>query len=1563
MGNDILTMGIAVSSNDVVTASKNLDGLAVSGAKAETATGRLSSSFGGMTGYIKAASAALSAMGIGMFIRQCAESALQMERLNKLFSAAAGNANLAAREMAYIKDVTNKLGLDLRSTTESYGKFMASIRNTTMEGEKGRKVFESVAAASTALGLTAETTNRIFIAMQQMMSKGKVAAEELNGQLGESLPGALDMASRAMGVSRAELLKMMQDGKLMADELLPRLAVELDNTYGKAATEGANSAQASFNRFKNELFETASAIGTALLPALQSISSFLTPILSKVREFIAGFQILAVRAAAYVDRKGATAYGIVSQADQQRKLQIIAEAERAAIDDIMKKNMPSSTGYTAAEKARQSAIKSASPATSSKSSDAAEKAANAVEQWRKTYADLQIEIDKLNPTMDEHAQKIAAIINKYDELAEKKGANIEKLHALRIALIAATLAQHEATKAAEAHKMAMDDIQTTLDGNKSTLDLMDSLQPGADTAKIKAQAQAISDLVATFSKNIPGMAEKGDAAIQALASQYADNIVNTLKVSQHQAAELMDQISKNTVDEANLKAQGSAGTGFDFSAIDDQLAAEKAAIKAKYDAEQTAIMDQIDLLQGKSTAELAMVEAVHAATMAAINEENNLKIAGIKDDEERSKEYKRYNKEKLEINKIYNKDMEASTRKSTAMISALEKALNISVRKEGQENLSVEEKATKSKISMVANYAGTAAQLFSAMADAQDKSSRAGFESAKDYNTAAAAMSMAAGIIGAFAGNGTMYEKLANAAIVLATGMAQISAIQSTTFGGGSTSASIPSGTTAGAGANGGGVAGSSIGARYVSLEDSQTTESMQRLADAADNASMAIGKIVDGFSKIDSMFSEGGYASMFAGNAYGIDKVKEASASQYTSQNMSLFTSGTGLVANMLFGTGNKFRYTNSAMVFGGNSSNVTAQDVDEYSKRGGFFSSSKVKYVIKDDPEWAQFAQGLVTTIGTSVQRMAITMGTKAATDNIELPAAGIMTMGKTGEAISEEIQNWLEDVAAVLAGTIPELEAFSFAGENYYLALTRLNDALVSTNQSFELLGITLIKSTLEGANSAYKLQDLMGGSESFTETMDKYFTSMFTDAQQSAMTAAQDTRKLTAAFAEMGIAVPKTRTEFISLVNGLDMTSDSGAKTFAALMNVSEAFAAAQDAADAMAKDLKDSSDDLVTRILKVEGKDEEADMFSLKVQQQAEITDYLEKGLDISQLLIVQQMEYAAAIKKTNVFITQLTPAMDALNKSVSTAKAAAQTKYDAEMASINEQKTAYQTAYNLQHSYAQSSVSSATELYNKFKSALDGMASTETGSMMSYKSAQATIRKYAASGQLSGGEDMDNALKAASSPDKGLFATAEDYRRNTAVTANDVKILRDRAGSQASAAEMQLSAIEAGNAAALAEYDARAKAAKEYLDNENKRLDAILTSAQAQIDAINGTTIAVMSVTDAVWNMNYLIQQIGIGQQIPGFAVGSSYVPYDMTANIHQGEMIMDRASSDALRKYGIQVKGSSDNSKEIVDELKALRAENRAQAMEIAKANKKMAEILDKWDNDQMPLTPTVAG
>jgi len=232
---------------------------------------------------------AFSVGAVVAFSRELVNAGLAAEKLNMQFKASAGSAQAAAREMGYVKDLSNTLGLNFQVTATAYGKFLASTRNTAIEGNAARKVFEGVSEAATALGLSADESSGIFMALSQMMSKGKVSAEELTGQLGERLPGALKLAADAMGLTTAELMKQMQEGKVMSADLLPKLAAELHKTYGTAAQEAATKGQSGINRFNNEIRETASLIGSKMMPAINAAANDMAELLRMSRDANWGF--------------------------------------------------------------------------------------------------------------------------------------------------------------------------------------------------------------------------------------------------------------------------------------------------------------------------------------------------------------------------------------------------------------------------------------------------------------------------------------------------------------------------------------------------------------------------------------------------------------------------------------------------------------------------------------------------------------------------------------------------------------------------------------------------------------------------------------------------------------------------------------------------------------------------------------------------------------------------------------------------------------------------------------------------------------------------------------------------------------------------------------------------------------------------------------------------------------------------------------------------------------------------------------------------------------------------
>ncbi len=154
--------------------------------------------------------------------------------------------------LAFVKKLSNDYAQDLLAITDNYAKFTAACKKTDLALEDQRLIFESLTKAAAYYHLSADRTADMMNAVTQMMSKGKVAAEELRRQLGNTLPGAFNLMAAAMDVSTQKLDEMMRDGEVTASEVLPKFAAMLNTV---TATAEFDSLQASMNKLKNSWYE------------------------------------------------------------------------------------------------------------------------------------------------------------------------------------------------------------------------------------------------------------------------------------------------------------------------------------------------------------------------------------------------------------------------------------------------------------------------------------------------------------------------------------------------------------------------------------------------------------------------------------------------------------------------------------------------------------------------------------------------------------------------------------------------------------------------------------------------------------------------------------------------------------------------------------------------------------------------------------------------------------------------------------------------------------------------------------------------------------------------------------------------------------------------------------------------------------------------------------------------------------------------------------------------------------------------------------------------------------
>jgi tape measure domain-containing protein len=213
---------------------------------------------------------AFSGAAIVAFGKEVINITAKFEQLQKAITFASGSIEEGQKSMAFIRRTASSLGLDLLGVAEGYKTFAASSKMAGQSTDETNRQFLAVTKAVAAMGLSTDDAKGVFLALGQIMGKGTVQAEELRGQIGERLPGAFNLAAKSMGVTTAELNKMLQQGQVISAEFLPKFATELEKTFGAEAAKNINTLTASQNKFGAALDSLMVALGTTYQGRIKS---------------------------------------------------------------------------------------------------------------------------------------------------------------------------------------------------------------------------------------------------------------------------------------------------------------------------------------------------------------------------------------------------------------------------------------------------------------------------------------------------------------------------------------------------------------------------------------------------------------------------------------------------------------------------------------------------------------------------------------------------------------------------------------------------------------------------------------------------------------------------------------------------------------------------------------------------------------------------------------------------------------------------------------------------------------------------------------------------------------------------------------------------------------------------------------------------------------------------------------------------------------------------------------------------------------------------------------------
>jgi tape measure domain-containing protein len=225
------------------------------------------------------------------------DATIRLEALTNRMNAAAGSAGVGRDMMRFVTEEAARMGTALEQSANGFAGFSAAALRANMPLSTVKKVFVDITETATALHLSREKVGLVFIALEQMASKGVVSMEELRRQLADSLPGAVNIGAKAMGMTTKAFMEAVSSGKVMANDFLPKFAAQVRKELGGSFEDATHSIQASINRMENSKFLLQAAIGEIFKGDAITAMNALTSAMNNLRENIgylrAAFQIAA----------------------------------------------------------------------------------------------------------------------------------------------------------------------------------------------------------------------------------------------------------------------------------------------------------------------------------------------------------------------------------------------------------------------------------------------------------------------------------------------------------------------------------------------------------------------------------------------------------------------------------------------------------------------------------------------------------------------------------------------------------------------------------------------------------------------------------------------------------------------------------------------------------------------------------------------------------------------------------------------------------------------------------------------------------------------------------------------------------------------------------------------------------------------------------------------------------------------------------------------------------------------------------------------------------------------
>lgn len=205
----------------------------------------LKSAFSSLKSSITGIPGMLAGVGVALGTKAVFEYSKNLDQAKINWEVLMGSAEKGQEMLQRIQQFAKETPFDFNSTQ----KFAQQLK---IAGLNGDQLFKTMQVIGDSAQGNVEKAEGIATAYQQMSAKGKIQTEEMNQLLERGIP-AWDMLAKATGKSKAELMKMASQGKLLSDEYLPKLVDQMDKTFGGGMQKQAQTFNGQLDQLQDNL--------------------------------------------------------------------------------------------------------------------------------------------------------------------------------------------------------------------------------------------------------------------------------------------------------------------------------------------------------------------------------------------------------------------------------------------------------------------------------------------------------------------------------------------------------------------------------------------------------------------------------------------------------------------------------------------------------------------------------------------------------------------------------------------------------------------------------------------------------------------------------------------------------------------------------------------------------------------------------------------------------------------------------------------------------------------------------------------------------------------------------------------------------------------------------------------------------------------------------------------------------------------------------------------------------------------------------------------------------------